>query len=179
LKRLLALVTGLAILPFVGGAQPAQALGVAACTIGGSIHFSPPGTGGPQASWRIDRGAINCQGFFKSTDRFLGQGSFTGSGTYQVLPSGQGTCLYQAGTGTVDYVIRTTAGTYNVSEANRFVLAGVGKFATPSLRGSFLVPPPYEGDCVTSPTRATFVAQALLVRDPQVGVQAGAGDGQY
>jgi hypothetical protein len=122
----------------------------------------------------MDRGAINCQGFFKSIDRFLGQGPFTGSGTYEVLPTAGGTCLYQAGTGTVDYVIRTTAGTYNVNEASKFVSAGAGKLATPSLRGSFLVPPPYEGDCVTTPvTRAGFIAQVLLVRDPQIGVDAG------
>ena len=180
LKRLIALLSGLVALPLVGAAPPAQALGVAACTIGGTIHFSPPGQAAAQGTWRIDRGAINCQGFFKSTDRFIGQGSFTGSGSYEVLPLGAGSCN-QTGTGTVDYVIKTTAGTYHVNEASTFVSAGAGKIATPSLRGSFLVPPPYEGDCVTTPvTRASFIAQALLVRDPQIGVGAGfAADGQH
>lgn len=174
MKRLIAVLTGLAALPLVGRAPHAEALGVAACTIGGTISFSPPDKAAAQGMWRMDRGAINCQGFFKSIDRFLGQGPFTGSGTYEVLPTAGGTCLYQAGTGTVDYVIRTTAGTYNVNEASKFVSAGAGKLATPSLRGSFLVPPPYEGDCVTTPvTRAGFIAQVLLVRDPQIGVDAG------
>ena len=171
MKRLIVLLAVLIALPLVGPAPHAEALGVAGCTIGGTISFSPPGTAATQGTWRIDRGAINCQGFFKSTDRFLGQGPFTGSGTYEVLPTGGGTCLYQAGTGVVEYVIRTTAGTYRISETGKFVAAGAGKIVTPSLRGSFLVPPPYEGDCATV-TRAGFIAQALLVRDPQIGVIA-------
>jgi hypothetical protein len=173
MKRLIALLTGLAALPLVGAAPPAQALGVAGCTIGGTISFTPPGQAAGQGTWRIETGAINCQGFFKSTDRFLGQGPFTGSGTYEVLPMGGETCLYQAGTGTVDYDIRTTAGTYRINEASRFVSAGAGKLATPSLRGTFLVPPQPEGDCAKQVTRAGFVAQVLLVRDPQIGVDAG------
>ena len=182
MKRLLALLTGLAAaLPIVALAPPADALGVAGCTIGGTISFTPPAAGAKQGGWRIERGAINCVGSYKSTDRFLGQGPFTGSGSYEMLPSGPGSCIYQVGTGKVDYVIRTTAGTYNISEKSDFVLAGAGKFATPSLRGTFLVPPPYEGDCATTPvTRASFASQVLLVRDPQIGVATGAGaDGQH
>ena len=177
MKRLIALLTGLMALPLAGPAPHAEALGVAGCTIGGTISFSPPGKAAAQGTWRIDRGAINCQGFFKGTDRFLGQGSFIGSGSYEILPTGGGTCLYQAGTGTVDYDIRTTAGTYRINEASKFVSAGAGKLATPSLRGSFLVPPPSEGDCVKQVTRASFVAQVLLVRDPQIGVDAGVAAG--
>jgi hypothetical protein len=177
LKRLLALLTGLAALPLVGPAPHAEALGVAGCTIGGTISFTPPGKAAAQGTWRIDRGAINCQGSYKSTDRFLGQGSFTGSGVYEVLPMAGETCLYQAGTGMVDYEIRTTAGTYRIKEASKFVTVGAGKLATPSLRGSFLVPPPSESDCVTQVTRANFVAQVLLVRDPQIGVDAGVAAG--
>jgi hypothetical protein len=174
LKRLLALLTGLVVLPLVAPARPAEALGVAGCTIGGSISFAPPSQTVAKGTWRIDRGAINCQGFFKATDRFIGQGGFTGSGTYEVLPSGAGTCVALVGTGEVDYLIKTVAGTYEVREASQFVSAGAGtgKIATPSLRGTFLVPPPYEGgDCVTKPVkRAGFTAQVLLVRDPQIGV---------
>src|ERR1044072_4786762 len=135
MKRLIALPTGLAALPLVGPAPPAQALGVAGCTIGGTISFSPPGRAAGQGTWRIGTGGINCPGVFKSTALFLGQGAFTVSGTYEVLPMGGETCLYQAGTGTVDYDIRTTAGTYRISEASRFVSAGAGKLAPPSLRG--------------------------------------------
>lgn len=173
MKRLITLLTGLAALTLVGPAPHAGALGVAGCTIGGTISFTPPGKAAAQGIWRIDRGAINCQGTYKSIDRFLGQGSFTGSGTYEVLPMGGGTCLYQAGTGTVDYDIRTTAGTYRINEASKFVSAGAGKLATPSLRGSFLVTPPSGDDCVQHVTRASFVAQVLLVRDPQIGADAG------
>ena len=172
MKRLIALLTGLIALPLVGPAPHAKALGVAGCTIGGTISFSPPGKAATQGTWRIDRGAINCQGFFKGTDRFLGQGPFIGSGTYEVLPTGGSTCLYQAGTGQVHSDIRTTAGTSRINEASKFVSAGAGKLATPSLRGSFLVPPPSEGDCAKQVTRAGFVAQVVLVRDPQIGVDA-------
>jgi hypothetical protein len=169
-KRVVVLLAGLTMMPLVGFAPSAHALGLAACTIGGTISFSPPPGGSGQGTWRIEPGAINCEGFYKSTDRFLGQGPFTGSGSYTLLPSGAGDCLYQVGTGTVDYVIRTTAGTYSLTEQNQFVVAGAGKFSTPSLEGSF-VRPPDDGDCVSKPvTRATFVAEALLTRDDPAGV---------
>jgi hypothetical protein len=33
------------------------------------------------------------------------------------------------------------------------------------MNGSFVIPPPYEGDCITTPvTRATFIAQVVLAR---------------
>ncbi|HEV8627905.1 MAG TPA: hypothetical protein VG034_26005, partial [Acidimicrobiia bacterium] len=108
---------------------------------------------------------IDCKGVYKGPDYFTGQGPFTGSGTYTVLPTGTGACVHQVGEGTVDYTFRTISGTYNLREKNEFVLAGAGKFTTPSLRGTFVIPPPYEGDCVTTPvTRATFIAQVVLAR---------------
>jgi hypothetical protein len=62
-------------------------------------------------------------------------------------------------------MFRTISGTYQLKEKNEFVLAGAGKFTTPSLKGSFIIPPPYEGDCITTPvTRATFIAQVVLAR---------------
>jgi hypothetical protein len=177
-KRLIGLLAGVAMLPLVGAVPPAQALGAGACTIGGTISFEPPNGPYIRGNWSIRPGAINCHGLFKGPDYFTGQGSFTGSGTYSVLPSGTGACIHQVGSGTVDYTIRTISSTYRLTEESEFVLAGAGKFTTPSLKGSFVVPPPYEGDCITKPvTRATFVSQALMVREaPPV---SNGGDGHH
>lgn len=165
MKRLIALAAGLAIVPLVGLIPPAGALGAGVCTITGTISFAPPTDPYGHGAWSIGPGAINCQGLYKGPDYFTGQGPFSGSGTYSVLPSGTGTCLHQVGSGTVDYTFRTISSTYRLVEESEFVLAGAGKFSTPSLKGSFTIPPPYEGDCVTTPvTRATFVAQVLMSR---------------
>ena len=172
MKRLLALLIGFTALPLVGPVPHAEALGVAACQIGGTISFTPPGAGGPHGAWRIERGVIDCKGAYKSIDRFIGQSPFTGSGSYEVLPAGNG-CLSQAGTGTVDYKIRTVAGTYSINETGKFLAVGAGKIATPSLRGTFVVSPPSGNSCATEVTRTSFLAQVLLVRDPQIGVEAG------
>jgi hypothetical protein len=177
LKRLIGLMAGLLAFPLVGAAPPAQALGAGVCTITGTISFEPPTGPYLTGAWNIGPGAINCQGLFKGPDYFTGQGAFTGSGTYSVLPTGTGTCLHQVGKGTVNYTVKTLSSTYYLKESSEFVLAGAGKFSTPSLRGSFVIPPPYEGDCVTKPvTRATFVAQTVWSRE--VPVRAG-GDGQH
>jgi hypothetical protein len=164
-KRLIALVSGLALVPLIGFVPKAEAIGAGVCTISGTIAFEPPNGPYLQGVWNIRPGAINCQGLYKGPDYFTGQGSFVGSGTYTVLPSGTGTCLHQVGEGNVDYYFRTISSTYRVNEKNEFVLAGAGKFTTPSMTGSFVIPPPYEGDCITTPvTRATFIAQVLLAR---------------
>jgi hypothetical protein len=164
-KRLIALVAGLALVPLVGLAPKADAIGAGACTISGTIAFEPPNGPYMRGAWTIRPGAIDCKGVYKGPDYFTGQGPFTGSGTYTVLPTGTGACVHQVGEGTVDYMFRTISGTYNLREKNEFVLAGAGKFTTPSLRGTFVIPPPYEGDCVTTPvTRATFIAQVVLAR---------------
>jgi len=164
-KRVIACLVGVALVPLVGFAPPAEAIGAGACTISGTIAFEPPTGPYLQGVWNIRPGAIDCKGLYKGPDYFTGQGPFTGTGTYTVLPSGTGACLHQVGEGDVDYTVRTISGTYHLKEKNEFVLAGAGKFTTPSLRGSFVIPPPYEGDCITTPvTRATFVAQVLLAR---------------
>jgi hypothetical protein len=167
LKRLFALLSCLVAVPFVAAAPPpAGAIGAGACTITGTISFDPTMAPTAQGAWRIGPAAITCHGLNRGPERFLGQGPFAGSGSYAVLPTGTGGCLYQAGTGTVEYTVPTSGTPLHVKEAQEFVLAGAGKFTTPSLRGSFVVTPPFEGDCVTTPvTRATFVAQAVLARE--------------
>lgn len=165
MKRLIAFVAGLALLPLAGFAPRAEALGGGVCTISGTIAFEPPTGPYMQGVWNIRPGAIDCKGAYKGPDYFTGQGPFVGTGTYTVLPSGTGTCIHQVGEGSVEYTLVTNGGWYRLTEKNEFVLAGAGKFTTPSMNGSFVIPPPYEGDCITTPvTRATFVAQVLLVR---------------
>jgi hypothetical protein len=154
---------GLVALPFVGYAPTAEAAGGAVCSISGTINFFPaPAT---QGRWAVDPAVINCQGLFRATERIIGPGRFAGSGTYTETPAGSGTCMHHVGTGNVDYMIPTSEADIRIKEPHDFVLAGGGAFVTPSLRGSFQITPPYEGDCVAKPvTRATFIAQALLLR---------------
>jgi hypothetical protein len=161
-KRFIALVAGMALVPLVGWAPKADAIGAGSCTISGTIAFEPPTGPYMQGVWHIRPGAIDCKGLHKGPDYFTGQGIFNGTGTYKVLPSGTGQCIHQVGEGNVNYTLTTISSTYFVKEASEFVLAGAGKFSTPSLKGSFVIPPPYEGDCITTPvTRATFVAQVI------------------
>jgi len=161
-KRFIAVVAGLALVPLVVLAPKADAIGAGVCTISGTIAFEPPTGPYMQGIWHIRPGAIDCKGLHKGPDYFTGQGPFNGTGTYKVLPSGTGQCIHQVGEGDVDYMFRTISSTYFVKEKSEFVLAGAGKFTTPSLKGSFVIPPPYEGDCITTPvTRATFIAQVL------------------
>jgi hypothetical protein len=92
------------------------------------------------------------------------QGAFEGSGSYTVVPSGEGGCLRELGTGTVDYWIKTDKQDVHVKEPHAFLLAGAGAFTTPTLRGVFQIPM-YEGNCLTTPvTRALFLAEVTLVR---------------
>jgi len=163
MKRAIAVLAGLMMSVLVGPVPAAHALGVGACTISGTITFTPPGSTG-QGLWKIDPAVINCEGTWAGPDRFVGPGPFTGAGSYTALGPGGG-CLRKIGKGTVDYALRTTSTIARVSEPHEFVMAGAGRFATPLLQGSFLATPPYDGDCLLKPvTRATFVAQALMVR---------------
>jgi hypothetical protein len=176
LKRLFALLLILVALPLVGPAPSANALAAGVCTITGTINFDPSLAPYSPGAWSIGPAAISCQGLSKGPERFVGQGPFVGSGSYSVLPTGTGGCLHHVGMGTVEYTVPSTGYPLRVKEAHQFVLAGAGSFTTPSLRGSFQETPPFEGDCVTTPvTRATFVAEAVLMRDAPVSVST---DGQ-
>lgn len=160
-----------AVLAVVGSAvfgfsPRADAVGYGACTIVGTISFSSQtlSTG----TWTIAPAILDCQGIIGKRARITGRGPIRGSGTYNALAPGNGACLTQNGTGKVEYVIPTASGTIKVSEAMTHTLAGVGVFDTPSLHGTFQMPPPYDGDCVTKPlSRATFVAQVILYRNPR------------
>jgi len=164
-KRLIALAAGLALAPLVGLVPQAEAIGGGTCTISGTIAFEPPTGPYLRGVWNIRPAAIDCKGVYKGPDYFTGQGPFSGTGTYTVLPTGTGTCIHQVGEGSVEYILPTNGGSYHLTEKSEFVLAGAGKFSTRSLTGTFVIPPPYEGDCITTPvTRATFIAQVLLAR---------------
>lgn len=90
---------------------------------------------------------------------------FAGSGTYQAFPPGTGTCLHSVASGTVEYGFPTTAYDIRLVEPHSYALAAAGVFTTPSLKGTFQVSPPCDGDCVTKPVpTALFVAQASLLR---------------
>jgi len=156
---------GLISLTLVGWVPPAGATGTAVCTISGTITFSHSDLTSTGGAWVIGPAVINCQGPYNGYERITGPGQFAGSGTYQAFPGGTGTCLHSIGTGTVRYGFPTTAYDIRLDEPNSYTLAGAGAFTTPSLRGTFEVTPPYDGDCVTKPvTTALFVAQAWLLR---------------
>ncbi len=163
-RALLAL--GLVLLT-IPTAPTAHAAGLAACTITGTIRFFPSSENRMQGAWNVEPAVIDCRGVFtvRGRQRILRPGSFSGSGTYAALPTGTGTCLHHVGSGTVDYWIFTSEADVHLKEPQSFVLAGTGTFSTPSLRATFQLTPPTDGDCVTKPVaRALFVAQATLVR---------------
>jgi len=162
-KRLVAALSvfGMAVLGFT---PTAGAVGYGACTIVGTISFSSrtPSAG----NWNISPAMLDCQGIVGKRARITGRGPLSGSGTYDTLAPGA--CVPQTGTGMVSYVIPTASGAIRVDEAANTTSVGAGVFDTPTLHGTFQVPPPYQGDCVTKPlSRATFVAQVVLYRHPR------------
>lgn len=165
MQRSIRWVMGLVALTLVGWVPPAEATGTAVCTISGTITFSHSDLTSADGSWAIGPAVINCQGPYNGYERITGPGKFAGAGTYQAFPPGTGTCLHSMGSGTVDYGFPTTAYDIRLVEPHTYALAGAGGFSTPSLKGTFEVTPPYDGDCVTQPvTTALFVAQASLLR---------------
>ena len=169
MKRILA-VLALVVLPAVGFTPPAHAVGYGGCTIVGTITFSVASTLASTGTWSIGPAALDCQGIIGKRARIIGRGPFKGQGTFTALPPGEGagSCLRQSGTGKVEYEIPTANGPIKVSEGESHTLAGAGLFDTPTLHGTFQLPPPYDGDCLTKPvTRAAFVAQVMLYRHPR------------
>ena len=158
-------LAALVSLPLVGSVAPAGATGVAACTITGTITFLQSASTAEQGVWTIDPAVISCQGLFNGYDRILGPGKFSGTGSYTALPGSSGPCLRNVGSGKLDYTFPTTGSDVHLVEPNDYTLAGVGALTSPSLKGTFEITPPYEGDCVTKPiTKALFLAEATLVR---------------
>jgi hypothetical protein len=162
-KRPLAFVVGLLLLPLIGVVPSAHAMGEAACTISGTIDFVPTGPAG-QGLWTIEPGVISCQGLFRAKRMITGPGSFIGSGTYAAAPNGQAPCLHYVGSGEVEYTVPTMEADNRIKEHHDFVFAGAGAFTTPTLRGSFQVVPPSDGNCLAKPMKASFVAEAVMVR---------------
>jgi hypothetical protein len=160
---------GLLVLALAGWAPSAGALGGGVCRIGGRISFTP--TSDTAGDWRIADGVIDCQGLLSGgKTRILGAGPFTGSGTYSALGGG-GACLHQAGTGMLDYRVPTSGGVIFFSEPGAYTLVGAGALTSPTLRGTFSLVPPFNGDCVTKPvTSATFASQVVLYRGVEPGV---------
>jgi hypothetical protein len=164
MHRSVAVLAGLALAIVVGPAPAAEAFGAGACTIGGTITFTPSGQTPDQGDWAIAPGVIQCRGQFNTYEYMTRNGSFGGSGTYTSLPSSEGACLKELGTGTVDYWIPTDKQDIHVKEAYAFLLAGAGAFTTPTLRGVFQVTT-FDHNCVTGPvTKASFLAQVTLFR---------------
>jgi hypothetical protein len=162
-KRSVALLAGLALVALL--APAAQAVGAGACTITGTIVFTPSPVASEQGVWDITPGVIQCRGTFRRLEQMVGQGTFTGSGSYTVVPSGEGHCLRELGSGTVDYWITTENQDVHIQEQHSFLLAGAGVFTTPTLRGSFQIPAYEEGNCLTTPvTRAIFLAEVTMAR---------------
>lgn len=165
MKRFVAAL-GLVVLPLFGFTPPADAVGYGACTISGTITFSSQTQSAGE--WNIPAAVIDCQGLVAARRRIIGPGPFRGSGTFRALLPADGGCLRQTGTGTVEYKIPTSGGGILVSEAVSHTVAGVGVISTPTLRGPFELPPPYDGDCVSKPVgRTTFVAEVVLYRYPR------------
>jgi hypothetical protein len=164
-KRFVAVLAVVA-LPVLGFSSTAGAIEEGACTISGTITFASQTAS--TGAWTIGPAVIDCQGIVAARRLITGRGPFSGSGTFAALAPGDSGCLRQAGSGTLDYKIPTTAGDIVVNERENHTLAGIGSFNTPRLHGSFQVAPPYEGDCATKPiSRATFLAQVVLYGYPR------------
>jgi hypothetical protein len=156
-------------------APAANAVGTGACTISGTIRFTPGAVTPGQGTWDINPAIIMCRGMFNviSTPRgeygigeqFVGPGKqFTGSGSYKTVPSDDKGCLHELGEGKVEYWFQTQNQDVHMMEKNAFFLAGAGAFTTPTLYGSFQVPV-HEGECLDGPpTTALFLAEVTMVR---------------
>lgn len=165
MKRFVA-VLALVVLPVIGFTPAADAVGYGACTITGTITFSSRTLSA--GTWTIGPAVIDCQGLIAARRRITGRGPFKGSGSFTALPPGEGACLRHSGSGKIDYTIPTTGGDIHISEPSNHTLVGIGVIDTPTLHGSFQLPPPYDGDCLTKPvTKVTFVAEVLLNRYPR------------
>jgi len=160
---------GLMVLAFAGWAPSAGAIGGGVCRISGRIAFAPKSDSA--GDWRIDDGVIDCQGLLSGgKTRILGAGPFAGSGSYTALGAG-GACLHQAGTGTLVYRVPTSGGVIFFSEPVEYTVVGAGALTSNTLRGTFVLVPPYSGDCVTKPvTGASFASQVVLYRGVEPGV---------
>jgi hypothetical protein len=162
-------LSALTLLSLLGFPPPAGALGAGVCTISGTISFSPSPQTPMHGGWGIDPAVIESRGLFRSWDRILRPGPFTGSGSYSIGRGNSGPCLHHAGRGTVDYMIHTAEQDVHIVEPHDFVVARGGTFMTPTLSGTLQVVPPSDGqkDCLTTQvTKAFLFAQVVMTRFP-------------
>ena len=163
MKRSVAIIAGLALAGLVAPAPPAEALGIGACTISGTIGFTRSLATPNQGTWSIGPAVIQCRGQFNTRELMVRQGPFAGSGSYTVMPTSASGCLRELGSGTVDYWIPTDEQDVHVREPHTFLLGGAGAFTTPTLRGLFQTVS--DGNCLTTPpARALFLAEVSLLR---------------
>ena len=163
--------------------RPPTALGAGACTISGTIRFTPTVAGTNRGTWAIAPAVIQCRGLFNvfwggpigggylgPGEHMVGPGrSFTASGTYTPISSAAGGCLPELGHGQVDYWIGTIRQTVHMLEEGAFHLVGAGAFSTPTLRGTFQIPL-LERNCLTgAAASALFLAEVTLVRTGSLG----------
>lgn len=175
MRRTIAALAGLALTFLVAPAPAARAVGAGVCTISGTIRFQAAPGAADRGVWNINPAAIQCRGMFNFVssprygygvgEQFDGnQQQFSGSGSYQTVPSADRGCLHELGEGTVDYWITTVNQDIHMVEKNAFHLAGAGTFTTPTLYGSFQIPL-HEGQCLSEPaTTALFLAEVTAVR---------------
>src|SRR5213078_3483482 len=92
-RRSLAVIAVLALAVIGTPVPPAHALATGACAITGTITFTPSATGPEHGAWVIDPAVISCRGPFRvpHPEQMSGEaGSFSGVGSYDAVPSGQG-----------------------------------------------------------------------------------------
>lgn len=171
MRRSLGILAGVVLSVALTPTPAAHAVGAAACTISGTITFTPTTPAVDRGDWHITPAVIQCRGWMTFSDERMlaGNGSFTGAGPYTTMPTGEGGCLRQLGTGTVDYWIPTNLQVAHIQEQTTFHLVGVGAFTTPTLRGTFQIPV-HDRNCLTTAGRkGLFVAEATMVRTGRQG----------
>jgi hypothetical protein len=173
-KRSVALLAVMTLAAFLAVTPAADAVGTGACSISGTIRFTPSPTTPDHGAWNIEPAVIQCRGVFNLFgapasgigfgEHMTGVGQpFIGFGSYTTVPGTKG-CLHELGNGTVEYFLQTDWQDVHMQEPNSFRLAGVGSFTTPTLYGSFQIPL-HESNCVSEPaTTALFLAEVTMVR---------------
>jgi hypothetical protein len=175
MKRALAVTAGIGISLMAWPAPAADAFGVGACVVSGTIRFTPSVANPDRGTWDIIPAVIQCQGMFNVNssprgrrgvgERFVGPGeSFTGSGWYRTSRAPGGGCVQHLGEGNLDYWMVTENQDLHIQEQATFLSGGAGALTTPTLHGSFQVLS-HDGKCMTGePGTGLFTAELAFVR---------------
>ena len=161
----------LVLTPLLLTARPAAAHAVGGCTISGTITFSEPAPAATPGRWAVSPGTISCRGMYNGWERIINPGSFSASGTYTAVPTAAAGCAVQLGEGTVDYWLLTSEQDIHYTEPHAFTPGAAGAFTTPSLRGTFQLPP--DAGCLSGSAdrKGTFLAEVSLVRAEGSGLE--------